>query len=55
MNTWIKLPDHTYKICPGVIVHEVKCPICNTHETFVGENFPNFCYVCSKTMNMPED
>jgi len=51
---WIILPDHTYAICPNVIVHEVRCPICHTQETYTGNNVPTMCYICGEKRTMPE-
>ena len=51
---WEILPDHAYDICPDVLVHEVKCPICHNHETYTGDNPPNMCYVCEEERIMPK-
>ena len=51
---WIILPDHTYTICPNVIVHEVRCPKCHTQETYTGNNVPAMCYICEEKRTMPE-
>lgn len=44
---WIKLSDYEGGHIP---VHEVKCPICNSHETYIGDKIPSFCYVCEERM-----
>lgn len=44
-NRWDILPDYESK---GITVHEVKCPICKLHETYLGDEIPNFCYICEE-------
>lgn len=41
---WIKMPDHNNG---NQIVHEVKCPVCKCHETYL-EKAPEVCYVCEE-------
>ena len=41
---WIKLPDYDNG---KQIVHEVKCPVCNTHITYISD-IPKSCYVCGE-------
>ena len=51
---WIILPDHTYTICPNVLLHEVRCPKCHTQETYIGDKVPDMCYICEEKRTMPE-
>lgn len=44
MREWIKLPDYNNG---NQIVHEVKCPVCKCHETYLGKA-PEVCYVCEE-------
>lgn len=43
MSNWIKLEDHAYN---GLLVHEIKCPICKFKETYTGSKIPRSCYIC---------
>ncbi len=48
LKKWIQLEDHTYHISKGVVVHEVKCPVCKHHETYIGDSVPTMCYICEE-------
>jgi hypothetical protein len=43
MSNWIKLQDYKYN---GLIVHEVRCPVCRLKETYIGSKIPRSCYIC---------
>jgi hypothetical protein len=43
MSNWIKLEDHA---CNGLIVHEIRCPVCRLKETYIGSKIPRSCYLC---------
>lgn len=44
MNNWIKLPDYNNGTH---IIHEVKCPVCKLHETYI-KDIPQSCYICGE-------
>lgn len=44
---WIKVHDQDNG---GYIIHEVKCPVCNTKETYINDKIPSFCYLCQERM-----
>jgi len=44
MTEWIKMPDYDNG---NQVVHEVKCPVCKYHETYLGKA-PEVCYVCEE-------
>lgn len=54
MADWKVLPDSIYDIYPNVVVHEVRCPICNFRETYSGDTPPDKCYICESPLNMPK-
>ena len=45
MREWIKLPDYDNG---NQVVHEVKCPVCKCHETYLGSDVPKECYICGE-------
>lgn len=43
---WVRLPDYHDK--EDIVVHEVKCPKCNYHETYLGCRVPTACFICEE-------
>jgi hypothetical protein len=48
IRPWIQLPDNHYDTVSNLIIHEVKCPVCGTHETYIEDHIPTECYICEE-------
>ena len=48
---WIRVSDVQIN---GLMVHEIKCPVCKHKETY-HFNYPKSCYVCDTPLEEIED